>query len=57
MLLNINKDNPIICWFSGGVTSAIACKLAIDLYGKDKQPNETENEINFGSENNQLGIF
>jgi 3'-phosphoadenosine 5'-phosphosulfate sulfotransferase (PAPS reductase)/FAD synthetase len=26
----------IICWFSGGVTSAVACKLAIDLYGKDK---------------------
>lgn len=25
----------IICWWSGGVTSAVACKLAIDLYGKD----------------------
>lgn len=26
----------IICWWSGGVTSAVACKLAIDLYGKDR---------------------
>lgn len=23
----------IICWWSGGVTSAVACKIAIDLYG------------------------
>ena len=27
--------SKIICWWSGGVTSAVACKLAIDLYGKD----------------------
>ena len=25
----------IICWWSGGVTSAVACRLAIDIYGKD----------------------
>lgn len=25
----------IICWFSGGITSAVACKLAIDIFGKD----------------------
>ena len=25
----------IICWWSGGITSAVACKLAIDLYGTD----------------------
>ena len=24
----------IICWWSGGITSAVACKLTIDLYGK-----------------------
>jgi 3'-phosphoadenosine 5'-phosphosulfate sulfotransferase (PAPS reductase)/FAD synthetase len=24
-----------ICWWSGGITSAVACKLAIDQYGKD----------------------
>ncbi len=23
----------IVCWWSGGVTSAVACKLAIDIYG------------------------
>lgn len=23
----------IVCWFSGGITSAVACKIAIDLYG------------------------
>jgi hypothetical protein len=26
----------IICWWSGGITSAVACKIAIDLYGKDR---------------------
>lgn len=26
--------NKIICWWSGGITSAVACKLAIDLFGK-----------------------
>lgn len=25
----------IICWWSGGITSAVACKLAINLYGVD----------------------
>lgn len=25
----------VICWWSGGVTSAVACKIAIDIYGKD----------------------
>jgi len=28
--------NDIICWWSGGVTSAVAGKLAIDLYGIDR---------------------
>lgn len=31
----VSKENPIICWWSGGITSAVACKLAIDLYGVD----------------------
>lgn len=26
---------PAILWWSGGVTSAVACKLAIDLFGKE----------------------
>lgn len=25
----------VICWWSGGITSAVACKVAIDLYGKE----------------------
>ena len=25
----------IVCWWSGGITSAVACKLAIEKYGKD----------------------
>ena len=24
-----------ICWWSGGITSAVACKLAIDMLGID----------------------
>lgn len=32
--MNIEKD--IIAWWSGGVTSAVTCKLCIDLYGKDR---------------------
>jgi len=27
------KATQIICWWSGGVTSAVACKLAIDIFG------------------------
>ncbi|MBO9592757.1 MAG: phosphoadenosine phosphosulfate reductase family protein [Niabella sp.] len=27
------RDNQIICWWSGGVTSAVACKIAIELFG------------------------
>lgn len=30
----MSKD--IICWWSGGITSAVACKLTIDLFGKDR---------------------
>ncbi len=25
----------VICWFSGGITSAVACKKAIEIYGLD----------------------
>ena len=27
--------NKIIGWWSGGITSAVACRIAIDLYGKE----------------------
>ncbi len=29
------KDKKVVAWWSGGITSAVACKLAIDTYGKD----------------------
>lgn len=29
------RDKKIICWWSGGITSAVACKTALDLF-KDK---------------------
>lgn len=25
----------VLCWWSGGITSAVACRLAIDMFGKD----------------------
>lgn len=28
-----SKEYPVICWWSGGVTSAVACKIAIDTHG------------------------
>lgn len=31
--MNPSKEFPAICWWSGGVTSAVACKIAIDTYG------------------------
>jgi hypothetical protein len=30
------ENKYIACWWSGGVTSAVAVKRTIDLYGKDK---------------------
>ena len=30
-------NNKIICWWSGGITSAVACKIAIDLFGNKNQ--------------------
>lgn len=29
------KKGRVICWWSGGITSAVACRIAIDLYGKE----------------------
>ena len=29
------SSKKIICWWSGSITSAVACKIAIDTYGKD----------------------
>lgn len=35
MKLQPTSESPVICWWSGGVTSAIACKIAMDIYGKN----------------------
>lgn len=32
---NINKENPVIAWWSGGVTSAVTCKLCVDWFGAE----------------------
>jgi len=29
----MDKENTIICWWSGGITSAVACKICIGFYG------------------------
>lgn len=29
------RNKKIVCWWSGGITSAVACKIAIDLFGKE----------------------
>lgn len=29
-------NNDIICWWSGGITSSIACKKAIELFGLER---------------------
>lgn len=35
MFENINKDNPVIAWWSGGADSAIVCWLCILWFGKE----------------------
>jgi 3'-phosphoadenosine 5'-phosphosulfate sulfotransferase (PAPS reductase)/FAD synthetase len=31
------ENKKIICWWSGGITSAVACKTALDLFGGKNQ--------------------
>ena len=31
----INKDFPVIAWWSGGVTSAVTCRLCVEWFGVD----------------------
>lgn len=31
----VNKNNPVIAWWSGGVTSAVTCKICIDWFGAE----------------------
>lgn len=30
---NISPENPIIAWWSGGITSAVTCKLCVEWFG------------------------
>lgn len=34
-LYEVSNERPVIGWFSGGITSAIACKLCVDWFGKE----------------------
>jgi PP-loop superfamily ATP-utilizing enzyme len=31
--MKVDKNNPVIAWWSGGVTSAVTCKICIDWFG------------------------
>jgi len=31
------KGKTIICWWSGGITSAVACKVALDLFSQNNK--------------------
>lgn len=35
MFEGIDKDNPVIAWWSGGADSAVTCRLCIDWFGKE----------------------
>jgi hypothetical protein len=35
IIKKINKDNPVVGWWSGGVTSAVACSLCISWFGSE----------------------
>jgi len=46
---NISKEFPVIAWWSGGVTSAVTCKLCIDWFGLENVRVvfiDTKNEAN-----------
>lgn len=36
MLKKVDLSTPVIAWWSGGATSAVACKICIDLFGANK---------------------
>lgn len=36
LIIKYFKINDIICWWSGGITSAVACYLAINLFGRKR---------------------
>ena len=42
----ILNNKKVICWWSGGIASAVACKIALDLFGKDNCRVVTINTMN-----------
>lgn len=51
------KEFPVICWWSGGITSAVACKICLDTYGVENcrvimidTDNEDEDTYRFKSD-------
>lgn len=36
MTLGVTIQKPVIAWWSGGITSAVACWLALMMFGKDR---------------------
>jgi len=35
MIIKLKKKSKVVAWWSGGVTSAVTCKLCIDFFGVD----------------------
>lgn len=35
MFDKISKENPVICWWSGGITSSVACHLTVNMFGRE----------------------
>jgi len=35
-MMSMSTKNDIVCWWSGGITSAAACRIAIDMFGLDR---------------------
>lgn len=53
----INKEYPVLAWWSGGVTSAVTCKLCVDWFGVENvrivfidTKNEDEDTYRFKTE-------
>lgn len=36
IIKEVSANDPVIAWWSGGVTSAVACKIAIEIWGVEK---------------------
>lgn len=57
MKKDISPNNPIICWWSGGIASAVACYIALETFGAENcrvimidTANEDEDTYRFKSD-------